>query len=185
MEKATYFRARRPLNILIAEDNLLNQRVVMALLDAIGHKAVAVENGELAVAAHANGDYDLILMDVRMPKKSGIEATRDIRAMPGGKGRIPIVALTADAVSEHGKACLDAGMNAIVTKPIDRARLAETMNEVMRDIVGENVNEQVTKLRPAARNRPLLSEKSAEQTKAEEAAVADFVARIAELSGKG
>ncbi len=175
-----YFRARRPINILVAEDNPLNQRVVLALLESFGHIATTVGNGLEAVAAHAKGKYDMILMDVRMPKMSGIEATREIRAMAGEKGAIPIVALTADALSQHGEACLAAGMNACVTKPIDRALLATTINDVM----GEEINMRVAAPQAVAKVQPCAPEKVAEDEKAAEAAVADFVARIAELTDK-
>ncbi|MEQ8320446.1 MAG: ATP-binding protein [Rhodospirillales bacterium] len=125
------FETKRTLNILIAEDNKLNQRIIVATLDKFGHQSTVVEDGEQAVQQVDKGDYDLILMDVRMPELSGPDATRIIRARSDRYALIPIIALTADAMEEHIRGYLDAGMNACVTKPIDRAVLAVTINDVL------------------------------------------------------
>ncbi len=125
------FETQRTLKILIAEDNKLNQRIIVATLDKFGHQSTVVEDGEQAVQHVDKGDYDLILMDVRMPEMSGPDATRIIRARSDRYALIPIIALTADAMEEHIRGYLDAGMNACVTKPIDRAVLAVTINEVL------------------------------------------------------
>lgn len=121
----------RELKILVAEDNAVNQKIISKTLEAFGHKAEIVENGERVLQAHHDKHFDLILMDVRMPKISGIDATRMIRRMSDGKSQIPIVALTADAMAEHKKEYIEAGMDAVATKPIDRFDLAQTINEVM------------------------------------------------------
>mgnify|MGYP001357733799 CR=1 FL=1 len=131
-----HFRTTRPLNILVAEDNRLNQRIIVATLDKFGHNATVVENGEQAVEWVGQGEYDLILMDVRMPEMSGPDATRAIRARHDHIAAIPIIALTADAMEEHIRSYLDAGMNACVTKPIDRATLALAIN----DVLGEEIH---------------------------------------------
>ena len=123
--------AKRPLNILIAEDTIVLQKIVSAIIAKLGHTFETAENGEAALKAHENGNFDLILMDVRMPKMSGPDATKIIRAMDGNKGRIPIVAVTADAVTEQLEKYLELGMNAYVTKPIDRRRLVEAIDSVM------------------------------------------------------
>lgn len=131
-----HFRTTRPLNILVAEDNRLNQRIIVATLDKFGHNATVVENGEQAVEWVGQGEYDLILMDVRMPEMSGPDATRAIRARHDHIAAIPIIALTADAMEEHIRSYLDAGMNACVTKPIDRATLVLAIN----DVLGEEIH---------------------------------------------
>jgi len=129
-------KTTRALKILIAEDNLLNQQVILAYISGIGHQPSVVENGKLAIQAHLDGAYDLILMDVQMPIMSGPEATRAIRNLSGEKSSIPIIALTADAIEEHRQAYLNTGMNAVATKPIDLANLAHTINKV----IGEEIH---------------------------------------------
>jgi len=127
------YQASRPLKILIAEDNKINQEIVMATITSFGHQSDIVENGVKAVEAHDAGQYDLILMDVRMPEMSGPDATRVIRQMSGSKRKIPIIALTADAMEEHKVGYFEAGMDDVATKPIDRAELALTINKVMNE----------------------------------------------------
>jgi len=86
-----------------------------------------------AIEKHAEGEFDLILMDVRMPVMSGPDATRVIRKMGAPKSDIPIIALTADAMEEHKQGYYEAGMDEVVTKPINRAELALSINAVMKE----------------------------------------------------
>lgn len=130
---ATRFAVSRPLHILVAEDTELNQRIIEATLAAFGHSCTFANNGVEAVDILADADFDMILMDVRMPKMSGPDATRAIRMMESPKANIPIVALTADAMAEHVVEYLNAGMNGCVTKPIDRAELARAINTAMSE----------------------------------------------------
>jgi len=120
------------LAILVAEDNEINALLARALLTRLGHRPTLSANGAQAVdrflAARAAGEpFDLVLMDVRMPELDGIEATRRIRHAEAGSTRTPIVALTANAFNEDQEACLAAGMDAFLTKPLDRERLAELL----------------------------------------------------------
>ena len=117
----------RKLRILVAEDNAINQRVMAALLPRVGHDVTVVENGHQAVAAVRDGDYDVVLMDVQMPGLGGVEATQQIRAMPPPKCRVPIIALTAHAMSGAREECLAAGMDDFISKPIDSALLLEKL----------------------------------------------------------
>ncbi|MEX0695660.1 MAG: ATP-binding protein [Rhodospirillales bacterium] len=133
---AQNFVTNRALNILVAEDNKLNQRIIVATLEKFGHQATVVENGEQAVQQVSRGDFDLILMDIRMPEMSGPEATRAIRSRCDDVARIPIIALTADAMEEHIRGYIAIGMNACVTKPIDRALLVQSIN----DVLGEEIH---------------------------------------------
>jgi len=120
------------LSILVAEDNEINALLARALLARLGHRPTVVFNGVAAVeawrAARILGTpYDLVLMDVQMPGGDGIEATLSIRAAEGEGPRTPIIALTADALSEDRNACLGSGMDAFLTKPLDRDRLADVL----------------------------------------------------------
>ncbi len=131
------------LSILVAEDNEINALLARALLVRLGHRPTIAGNGEAAVeswaASRAAGvPYDLILMDVQMPVMDGLEAARRIRAAEAqtnietdGKPT-PIVALTANAYAEDREACLAAGMDALLVKPLDRERLREALENVAR-----------------------------------------------------
>lgn len=129
--------AKRKLVILIAEDNELNQLILKSVLAPLGHDITFVASGTEAVnTMKARGaDFDVILMDVRMPEMSGPDATRAIRQMPEGFSKIPIVAVTADITEDHVAGYFEAGMNGFATKPIDRAALFQAINEVLGDEV--------------------------------------------------
>jgi PAS domain S-box-containing protein len=123
---------RDSLAILIAEDNEINALLGRALLARLGHRPTVAPNGAAALeawrAARAAGaPFDLVLMDVHMPTSDGIEATQRIRAAEADGVRTPIIALTADALSEDRDACLKAGMDGFLTKPLDRERLADLL----------------------------------------------------------
>ena len=107
------------LQILVAEDNTINGMIVKLGLEQRGHQVTLVKDGRQAVEAAAAGQYDIILMDMQMPVMDGIEATRRIRALSARLRDVPMVALTADAVSEHRAADMQAGLNDFLTKPID------------------------------------------------------------------
>ena len=115
--------------VLVAEDNATNQEVAAAILRRLGVRAHLAENGAEAIAALAAADYDLVLMDCEMPVMDGYEATAKIRAgEPGARNaRIPIVALTADAVSGDRERCMAVGMNDYVSKPVEPQHLAEVL----------------------------------------------------------
>ena len=120
--------APRPaLRILVAEDNDVNQILIDAVLTRMGHVVHLVANGLLAVEAVRRGDYDLVLMDLQMPAMDGMEATQAIRALGGARAGVPIIAMTANAFEEDRKACLAAGMDDYVAKPIDVNRLAQAI----------------------------------------------------------
>ncbi|MBT4019030.1 MAG: transporter substrate-binding domain-containing protein [Alphaproteobacteria bacterium] len=110
----------RGLRILLVEDNRINRKVAEGMIGKLGHKLVAAENGQEALEKIATEDpFDVVLMDRHMPVMDGIEATRRIRAMEGIEGTIPIIAVTAAATQREVETCLEAGMNDVVTKPID------------------------------------------------------------------
>ena len=122
----------RSLNLLMAEDNRVNQRVAKALLERDGHTVTIAENGELAVEASRTTQFDVILMDVQMPVMSGFEATTAIRAREQTTGlHVPIVAMTAHAMQGDRERCLAAGMDGYLTKPL----LPEAMREGLEQAV--------------------------------------------------
>ena len=126
------------LSILVAEDNEINALLARALLTKLGHRPVVATNGLDALESYfgartAGTPFDLILMDVRMPGIDGLEAARRIRAAESKGGpRVPIIALTANAYPEHREACLAAGMDGFVTKPLDRERLMRALDDISR-----------------------------------------------------
>jgi PAS domain S-box-containing protein len=127
-------RPRSALAILVAEDNEINALLALSLLTRLGHRPTMAATGDAAVEAWttmqaAGGRFDLVLMDVHMPGSDGITATRRIRAIEAERGlaRTPIIALTANALDEDRDACLAAGMDGFLTKPLDREQLAAAL----------------------------------------------------------
>jgi len=114
--------------VLLAEDNLVNQKVARQTLEKMGYKVDVVSHGAEAISAWETGRYHLILMDCQMPVMDGYQATREIRLRERGAGRIPIIALTADAMQGTEQQCREAGMDDYLTKPLDRTRLSETID---------------------------------------------------------
>jgi PAS domain S-box-containing protein len=111
--------------VLVAEDNPVNQQVVLGMLAALGYAAEAVADGQAAVERIAEGGYDLVLMDCQMPRMDGFAATREIRA--SGPAGLPVVALTASALKQDRERCLAAGMDGFLSKPLRRDALAATL----------------------------------------------------------
>ena len=122
-----------PIRVLAAEDNAVNQAVLKALLNQIGVEPTIVENGVDAVAAWEAGNWDVILMDVQMPRMDGPTATQFIRSreLALGRPRTPIIALTANSMAHQVAEYLSLGMDAFVAKPIEIARLFETLQAVL------------------------------------------------------
>lgn len=126
------------LNILLAEDNLLNAKLAEVFIKRIGHKSAIAYNGKEALEALSRESFDLVLMDLEMPEMNGLEATRQIRNGQAGEQNrnIPIIAMTAHALSEFREKCKEAGMNGFVTKPVNYNTLNEgiqkTMNKLSR-----------------------------------------------------
>ncbi|MCS7010953.1 MAG: response regulator [Anaerolineales bacterium] len=123
---------RRSGRILLAEDNPVNQKLAMILLQKVGFSVDTVENGLQAVRAVQRGQYAAILMDVQMPEMDGFEATRRIREWEGGRSHIPIIAMTAYAFQEDRERCLAAGMDDYISKPIQPVALLNVLDRWVR-----------------------------------------------------
>ena len=134
-ERAATVRATRAvtasvpaLRVLLVEDNEINQKVALGMLARDSHKVTLAVTGVEAVAAVARADFDLVLMDVQLPEMDGLEATRRIRQMADpAKAAVPIVALTANAMADDIARCFEAGMNDVITKPVDPERLSKAI----------------------------------------------------------
>jgi PAS domain S-box-containing protein len=116
-------------NILLVEDNLINQQVALGILQIQGYNVTVANNGREALDAHAQGAFDVILMDCHMPEMDGFEATREIRVREHSSGkRVPIIALTANAMAQDREACLNAGMDDHLSKPFSMLTLQEMLD---------------------------------------------------------
>jgi CheY-like chemotaxis protein/nitrogen-specific signal transduction histidine kinase len=121
-------------HVLLAEDSPVNQKLVMTVLQKNGYKVTLVENGLLAVEAAQSGRFECVLMDIQMPDMDGHEATRMIRLHEAatGQGHVPIIALTANAISGDAEKCLEAGMDFYLSKPVNSKRLLEVVEKFVQ-----------------------------------------------------
>jgi len=119
-------------NILLAEDNLVNQKITTRMLEKLGHAVTVVSNGREALDAIGRQTFDLILMDIQMPEMSGFEATETIRRQERGSGRhLPIIALTAHAMDGDRERCLESGMDGYISKPARGAELSRAIGSLL------------------------------------------------------
>ncbi len=150
-------RSLNPLRILLAEDSPANVIVATAILQKMGHAVDVVGNGIEAVDALNQRPYDLVLMDIMMPEMDGIQATVTIRDMGGKAAKIPIIAMTANAMKADQDACYAAGMNDFIPKPIDADKLLDTVARWGDVINQQKMPSRVEPTQPKADN-PLLDE---------------------------
>jgi signal transduction histidine kinase/DNA-binding NarL/FixJ family response regulator len=130
-----------PLRVLLAEDNEVNQRLALRLLEKRGHSVTVANNGKEAIDAYAAGEFDLILMDVHMPQINGFEATAAIREKEKAAGKhTAIVAMTAKAMKGDKEKCLEANMDGYVSKPIDVAELFRVINSLIPECERETID---------------------------------------------
>jgi CheY-like chemotaxis protein len=125
-------QADRPLRVLLVEDNRVNQVVAARLLEKLGCQVIVAETGAAAVRLHAEADFDLVLMDLQMPVMDGFQATARIREREQATGRtVPVIAITANAMSGDRERCLEAGMDDYITKPIGLADLLQAITRTV------------------------------------------------------
>jgi CheY-like chemotaxis protein len=120
---------RHPLRILLAEDNVVNQKLALRILQQMGYRADLASNGAEAIESVQRQSYDVVLMDVQMPEMDGLEASRQINARWQSSDRPRIIAMTANAMQGDRDMCLAAGMDDYLTKPIRVERLVEALNQ--------------------------------------------------------
>ncbi|MFM8899330.1 MAG: response regulator [Burkholderiales bacterium] len=134
----TVVESRLRCKVLLAEDNVVNQKLAIRLLEKMGHSVTVANNGQEALNLTASEDFDLVLMDMQMPVMGGVDATVAIREREkkarekGGGWRLPIIAMTANAMQGDRETCLDAGMDGYVSKPINTALMAAEMERVLK-----------------------------------------------------
>ncbi len=119
-------------NVLLVDDIQINRDIIGAFLKAAGHVVTLANSGQEAVRLASEQQFDVVLMDVRMPEMDGLEATRRIRALPGGLGQMPILALTAHTFPDQVAKCAEAGMDAHIPKPIDYETLIDAVHQAAR-----------------------------------------------------
>ncbi|MBK8161069.1 MAG: response regulator [Rhodospirillaceae bacterium] len=159
-EAASQFRSKdqalldhpgsRKLRLLVAEDNLINQKVICAMLEAVGHDTALAGDGVEAVAAVQRESFDAVLMDVQMPNMDGIMATREIRSLGGDFSTLAIITLTANAMAGDRERYLSAGMNAYVSKPIDPKLLSLALRQTCGPDVAILHSNEITMTQPTA-----------------------------------
>ena len=124
-------RADRSVHVLVAEDNLVNQQLVVQLLEMRGHSVTLAQNGREVLAALEKNSFDIVLMDVNMPEMDGYQTTAAIREREKGKGRrVPIIAITGLAMKGDRDRCLQAGMDAVLCKPLRSQELFAVVEAV-------------------------------------------------------
>ncbi len=123
VERGDAKKRRRSLRVLVAEDNVVNRKLFAKILETAGHQSVLAEDGEAALTLLEKGGFDLALMDINMPRMSGLEATQLYRFANMDGPRLPIIALTADATVEGRRRCEEAGMDGVALKPIEADEL--------------------------------------------------------------
>ena len=126
------FEKRKKYKILLAEDNLINQKVAIRILNSAGYQVDAVLNGEQAIRAYSQDNYSLILMDVQMPEVDGFTATKKIREIEPQGQSIPIIAITAHALSGDREKCLEAGMNEYISKPVVAKEIVSLIDKFLK-----------------------------------------------------
>ena len=147
-ESRSRLQSPHPLRILVAEDNRVNQTLARRVLEKQGHAVTIACNGREAVKAFEEGAFDLILMDVQMPELDGMEATEAIRKLEAGRGRTPIIALTAHVMMSDRERCLAAGMDGFVSKPIQTGEIMQAIAQLCEKTLAAESSGALEAIRP-------------------------------------
>jgi len=157
LARASREASTKRLHVLVAEDNAVNQRVIVRLLEKMGHIPILAYNGREAVEAYESRPFDVVLMDVQMPEMDGLAATQAIRqseARNPGRRRLPIMALTAYAMRGDRERCLAAGMDEYLTKPVKPEELAAALNRLVQSHDAAPVDHTTAAAPSSAPQRP-------------------------------
>ena len=119
------------MNVLFVEDDRMNRRVVRDMLDVAGATMIEAEDGEAGLAAVEAGDFEIVLVDLRMPGMDGMEVIRRIRARGDAKARVPIIVVTADTAADLRERCLAAGADDLLFKPVAMDALFDAMGRIL------------------------------------------------------
>lgn len=138
------YHKRKKFKLLLAEDNIINQKVILKILSSAGFKTDAFINGTEAFNAYSNDHYDLLLMDVQMPEMDGLEVTGRIRKLSADKRNVPIIAITAHALIGDREKCIQAGMNEYISKPIKQTELLAMIDKLLKVNSSEETKEEET-----------------------------------------
>ena len=122
---------RKNHRVLVVEDNLVNQKLACRFLQRAGYVAEVAQDGAEGVERFTSGDYDVVLMDCQMPVMNGFEASRRIRSLPNDRAKVPIIAVTASAMADERAQCFEAGMDQVLTKPLQYRELARILDQVL------------------------------------------------------
>ena len=147
------------MRVLVAEDTPASQLVIKTMLEKLGHKVQTAVNGEEALQAMELGGFDLVLMDLEMPKMDGIEATEEIRKLDGPTSETPIVALTAQALESRRKVALQAGMNDYLIKPLRTADLQKVLASVAVDVAKADAKRALVKPEKLKKDKTVKADK--------------------------
>ncbi|HXZ54026.1 MAG TPA: ATP-binding protein [Burkholderiales bacterium] len=151
-----YYAARdankRRYQILVAEDNVVNQRVIVGILERAGHRVRVVGDGEQALDVLENERFDVVIMDLNMPELGGLDAARAYRFMDPEAVHVPIIMLSADVTAEARKECEDAGVDAFLPKPVEARRLLD----MIAHLVSKRASEQAAAVESAAQAEPAI-----------------------------
>lgn len=169
--------ASRSLKVLVAEDTDVLRKIITAILENLNHEVTIAENGKVATELVEAQDFDIVLMDVRMPVMDGLEATTIIRSMDGGKSNIPIIALTADIAAGNIRKYTDGGMNEVCAKPFDLPVLLKAMNTLL----GEEIHTSIPRAPSAAQDQQAPDVEDSSELAAEDTSFAQVLERVSSM----
>lgn len=168
--------ATKSLNILVAEDSLVNQQIITAILSKLGHQVVLAENGQKVLGLLKSGTFDIILMDIRMPVMDGLEATMLIRSMSDDYSTLPIIALTADISPENVNKYKAIGINDVCAKPLQLDHLLPTINKHL----SQEIHKPVTDMKSTVEEKAVAGAENSGSATDDFSKILDHASKIAD-----